>query len=323
MRNEGPFLLEWVVWQRLIGFTDVVVVTNHCTDRSPALLDALAEAGWCRHLRCEIAPGQPITAAKLALAHADPAVRQADWVMVCDVDEFLVIHGGQGRLSDLLPDAATAPFLGMSINWSVFGTAGRKVWEDGLTHRQCLRSGGEGHSMSRWVKSVFRQPGWFGQLGEHGPRRLRLARVGLAWGAPGMVWVNSAGEPVARWTPKGAYMRALPVELTTHARAQINHYMLRSVESFGLKRGTLSPVAGQDRYTQGYFRRANRNEVADYSALARTAEFDRLHALAMALPGVARLHHLCCADYVARLCHKAGRRPGDDPRHAFHLAAAG
>ncbi len=322
MRNEGPFIVEWVVWQRLIGFQDVVVVTNDCTDRSPQLLDALEAAGWCRHLRCDIPSGTKITATKLALASTHPAVRAADWVMVCDVDEFLVIHAGEGGLSDLLPEADGAPFLGMSVNWNVFGTSFRKTWEDGLTHRQFLRAGGEQASLSRMVKTIFRRPDWFGALGEHGPRRLNLKRAGQPWGSPGLTWVNSAGDLVPRWAPDAPYMRMLPTELTTHARAQINHYMLRSVESFELKRGTLSPVGGQDRYTQSYFRRANRNAVRDLSALTRADAFDRLHAEAMAVPGIARLHHLCCADYVAALCAKTGRPVAEDPRRAFHLRAA-
>ena len=44
MRNEGAFLLEWVVWYRLIGFSDILVVTNDCTDASPALLGAVQAA---------------------------------------------------------------------------------------------------------------------------------------------------------------------------------------------------------------------------------------------------------------------------------------
>lgn len=323
MRNEGPFIVEWVAWQRLIGFTDIVVVTNDCTDRSADLLDALAQAGWVQHLRCDVPQGRPITATKLRAAHALPVVRRADWVMVCDVDEFLVIHAGSGRLTDLLPAAADAPFLGMSINWQVFGTSGRQTWTDGPVHRQFLQAGGEGAEISRWVKSVFRQPKWFGSLGEHGPKRLNLGRAGVPWGAPGMGWVNAAGRPVPTWTPDGDYLRRMPRWLTTHQTAQVNHYMLRSVESFGLKAGTRSPVGGRDRYTDAYFEGADRNEVFDDAALRHTGAFDALFVQAMALPGVARLHHLCCADYVERLCAKAGRDVADDPRHAQHLSRAG
>jgi hypothetical protein len=54
MRNEGPFIVEWVTWYRMLGFTNIVVVTNNCTDHSPELLDALG-GGALDHspaLRC-------------------------------------------------------------------------------------------------------------------------------------------------------------------------------------------------------------------------------------------------------------------------------
>jgi hypothetical protein len=45
MRNEGPFIVEWVAWYRRLGFSDIVVVTNNCTDRSADLLDGPRLAG--------------------------------------------------------------------------------------------------------------------------------------------------------------------------------------------------------------------------------------------------------------------------------------
>ena len=66
----------------------------------------------------------------------------------------------------------------------------------------------------------------------------------------------------------------------------------------------------------------NRNERPDPSALAYRAAFAPIHAAAMALPGVRRLHHLCCADYVARLCAKAGRPVEADARWRHHMREA-
>lgn len=45
MRNEGPFILEWVAWYLMLGFDHIVVFYNDCTDHSPALLQALDAAG--------------------------------------------------------------------------------------------------------------------------------------------------------------------------------------------------------------------------------------------------------------------------------------
>ncbi len=321
MRNEGPFLLEWVCWYRMLGFTDILIVTNDCTDHSPELLDALQRAGWVTHLRCDVPPGEKIVARKLKLARSQPQVRRADWVLVCDVDEFLVIHRGAGLIGDLVPPADQAPFLGMAINWRVFGTSGHKTWSDGLVHRDFRRAGPLSHPISRWVKTIHRHADWFQSLGEHGPRDLYLPDTGLDWGAPGMAWVNAEGANIAEWQPEGRYLRTLPLALVTYKIAQMNHYMLRSDESFGLKRGTLSSVALADRYNGKYYRSANRNEERDSSALRYSDVFDQVHAQSMALPDVWRLHHLCCIDYLHRLSQKSGRSLKDDPRFAHHLAA--
>ncbi|MFT4152107.1 MAG: glycosyltransferase family 2 protein [Paracoccaceae bacterium] len=321
VRNEGPFLVEWVAWQRMLGFSRIVVVTNDCTDHSPELLDALQAAGWIVHLRRNVPGLRNVCGTKLAAAKRLRPVRRADWVMVCDVDEFLVVHTGGGRIADLIA-AVDEPFLGMAINWRVFGTSGRKAWEDGLIHRQFSRAAPRRHAANRWIKCVHGHADWFARLGEHGPRRLDLRAAGADWGAPGMRWVNSAGETLDQWQPDAPYLRRLHPGQVTHAAAQINHYILRSEESFGLKRGTKSAVAGVDRYTDDFFHKHNLNDEVDRAAIDLAPRFDPIHAQAMALPGVARLHHLCCADYAARLCEKAGRATSDDPRHAWHLRLA-
>lgn len=41
-RNEGPYLLEWIAWHRMIGFDDIIVLTHDCTDGSDVLLDLSA-----------------------------------------------------------------------------------------------------------------------------------------------------------------------------------------------------------------------------------------------------------------------------------------
>ena len=122
---------------------------------------------------------------KLAAAKALVPVKRADWVLVCDVDEFLVIHRGAGRISDLIP--SEADFLGMAINWRVFGTSGRVAWEDGLVHRQFLHAAKSEDASSAWVKTIHAQPKWFRRLGEHGPKRL-LPRHATDWGTGRKRW---------------------------------------------------------------------------------------------------------------------------------------
>jgi hypothetical protein len=317
MRNEGPFIVEWVTWYRMLGFTDIVVVSNDCTDRSPELLDALASAGWLHHIRCDVPDGQSITPRKLKAAQAHPAVRDADWLMIADVDEFLVIHCGAGLIGDLLAVADDPAILGLSINWKVYGTSGRKEFADAPVHQQFVYASTRDHGSSNSIKSIFRHSDWFQTLGEHGPKGLLPE-----YAAQPMRWITAAGKVVADWNPDGPYMRATPKALTSHKVAQINHYMLRSEETFSLKYRTLSPVALRNRYTRWYFKRANSGEEMDASAFRYADAFAAMQGQAMALPDVARLHHLCCADHIGLICDKAGKRAADDPRYQDHLAAA-
>lgn len=320
MRNEGPFLAEWVAWYRALGFTDIIVVTNDCTDHSPQMLDLMAAHGLVTHLRHEVPDRQQITARKLAAAKTLPQVAEADWVLVCDVDEFLVVHRGAGRITDLVAD--DADFLGMSINWKVFGTSGHLTYEDGLVHRQFTRCATTDDPSSTWVKSIHARPCWFRRLGEHGPKGL-LPRHARLWGGPGMRWVDATGRNLHDWHPESDYLRRVQPGRQDHSAAQMNHYIIRSDESFALKKGTLSPVAGKDRYTDAFYNRYNRNEAEDRSALARGHAFEAEHAAIMAIPGLRKLHHRCCADYVARLVQAKGGKPETDPRWRRHVEMAG
>jgi hypothetical protein len=233
-----------------------------------------------------------------------------------------VIHAGGGKLADLV--ALGAPgFLGMWINWRIFGSAGRTSWQDGLVHRQFPLAAAEDRPSGQWVKSLFRRPDAFGRLGAHGPAKLDMGVLGGIWGQDSLRWIDSAGRNLRIWEPGKPYMRLCPPKRVTFAAAQLNHYMIRARENFEMKRGMPSSAAGVDRYNDSYLRLYDRNDVEEQSALRYSAEFDALHSEAMALPGIARLHHLCCADLVLRIGAKFGFDGHADPRYRAHMNRVG
>lgn len=315
MRNEGPFIVEWVSWYRMLGF-QILVATNDCTDHSAELLDCLEGHGWLTHVRHQPPEGKhpKLWAYKTGRQH--PLSAKADWVLVCDVDEFLVLHVAD-TIQDFIGDGER-DFLGMAINWRCFGTARRQRYQDGLVHRQFRRCGPLGMTPNGSFKSLFRQPRAFQRWSDHTP-------IGLSgdWGAEGNIWVNSSGRHLERFDEKANHpIRHLYPAERVHEAAQMNHYILRSLDHFEMKRGTPSPSAGKDRYNDRFFKAHDRNGYKDESALRFADRFEPVHAKAMALPGVTRLHHLCCADYVARLCTHQGKPPQTDERWALHMAAA-
>ena len=48
VKDEAVFMLEWVAHHHLLGFDDICIYTNDCTDGTVALLSALEDAGYCR-----------------------------------------------------------------------------------------------------------------------------------------------------------------------------------------------------------------------------------------------------------------------------------
>ena len=86
VKNEGPFLLEWLAHHRAVGFTDFLVFSNDCDDGTDAMLDRLAELGWLTHLPNPGPWKEGPQWAALKRADAHPLVAQADWIAVIDVD---------------------------------------------------------------------------------------------------------------------------------------------------------------------------------------------------------------------------------------------
>jgi hypothetical protein len=315
MRNEGAFIVEWVTWYRMLGF-QVLIGTNDCTDHSVALLDSLAAAGWVTHFSHNPGTHPPKMSAHREM-RKQSQVAATDWMLICDVDEFLVVHAGDGSIRALL-DTIGRDFLGVALHWQCFGTGGNKIYVNGLVHRQFLRRGTARHGVNLSFKTLFKNPLRYKRYSDHGP-----FDFDGTWGEGTNNFVNAEGKFIPRFLTHKHPVRHGELDDITNVNAQMNHYIIRSDESFDLKRGMPSASAHIDRYTDNFYRARNRNGIEDTSALRYATAFDPLYAAAMALPNVAHLHHLCCADYVVRLCAKKGSDHRTDTRWLYHVGRAG
>jgi hypothetical protein len=317
VRDEGPFLLEWIAWYRMLGFDNMLVMHNDCTDHSPQLLQLLERAGVLVQKKNAPDPANAPQPQNHAVAARHRLVREANWVFVADVDEFLVIHTGD-RSASALADAVEGKAIGMAINWRIFGSGGEATWRDALVHRRFVRAGKVTARQNSCFKTFFKEPASFGKLRAHGP----VAWKGERWGDGERVFLLADGKPYPLYHPTRS-----PQNGTTHARmsntlAQVNHYAVQSHEQFAHKRGRPSAATREDRYTDDFFVRFDRNETPNEDALAYAAEFDAEYAGLTAIPGALRLHHLCCADQVAAMCEKRGDDPEADARYQMHLSKA-
>jgi len=65
MKNEAPYILEWVAHHLVIGFDHIVVLTNDCTDTTNAILTRLDALGYVTF--------QPNKKGRRGASHGDPA----------------------------------------------------------------------------------------------------------------------------------------------------------------------------------------------------------------------------------------------------------
>jgi Glycosyl transferase family 2 len=260
VKNEGAFLLEWLAHHRAIGITDFLVFSNDCVDGTDMMLNRLDAMGWLTHVPNPGPYDEGPQWAALKAADRHPLVRQADWLITFDVDEFINIHIGQRTLSDLM---AAVPQAGViALSWRLFGNAGVVAYEDRPVTETFL------HAAPRrlhwpWravmLKTLFRNDGSYRKLGVHRPRSPDPARKDNS------LWVDGSGNalPQALQT-KGMF---LDPRQDRYGLAQVNHYALGAVESFVLKAERGNSFANGEPLNLDYWTDRNFSDEPDHSIL--------------------------------------------------------
>lgn len=293
IRNEGPFLLEWIAYHRLIGVTDFLFFSNDCTDGSDLLLSQLADHGVLRHVAQEIVPGKSPQWQALQQVARTGATERHDWAMFCDVDEFPMVHVGGQTLTDAIA-AMPVDADAIALTWRLFGAGGQIWYRDIPVTGQFTRSAPPDlfHPIAgRSIKTLYR-PSRFHKPGVHRPKRPAAGPV--------PVWVDGAGRRLPESFARGDGQVALPWLTAGRSIIELNHYSLRSIESFLVKveRG----LANRRTRTidLGYWIERNFNTVENTAMAAWTARLAAEIAALRDLPGVAALHDQACAWHKAR-----------------------
>jgi len=299
MKNEAPFILDWVAHHLGIGATHFLVYTNDCTDNTNAILDRLQALGHVtrRDNPWDPASGKKPQHAALKDAVEQPCYAQADWILTIDVDEFVNIHVGDGTFSDFLR-AANYPNV-VSFTWKFFGNTGVDVYEDRPVTELFTRCAPEFIPKPRlgWgFKSMFHRTSPYTRIGVHRPLGIDAARVDE------VRWVNGSGRamPDMLLTNNGwrSTKRSLGYRLAT-----LNHYILRSAESFLVKRerGRINHTE----HDQGidYWARRNYTTETDDRILARAPITGAIRARLATDPDLARLHDQAVAWHKGRIAH--------------------
>ncbi|MDH2326768.1 glycosyltransferase family 2 protein [Cereibacter sp. SYSU M97828] len=317
MKDEGPFVLEWVAHHLAVGFTDLVVYTNDCSDGTDTMLMRLEAMGLAHH-RVNVIP-EGLRPQPSALNHAqdEPIVGESDWVMVFDADEFLSIRHGDGTLDPMIADAKAQGANGIVITWRIFGSGGVQHWSRDPVTEQYLMAAPPDWNKGWGVKTLFQFDPEYWKLGIHRPK---MKSKWLETEFPETVkWLNGSGREMESYF-KFRGWRSI-TRTIGYDWAQLNHYAVKSIDSYAIRKFRGNVNNKKDKYNADYWSLQDRNEVRDDTMLRYSAERKRIFDLLLTDPELNRLHFAAVERAETRLAEFKGT-PAYDELVAGLLAAS-
>jgi Glycosyl transferase family 2 len=224
VRNEGPWIVEWIAFYRAINFDNIIIFYNDSDDGSDALLRELDSAGLIHLVRNEVAPTvSPQKKAFNYSVHLLPIIHSHQWVCYFDADEFLWplvagIDTVDALIAHILKESTTHGSLSpeevsaILVHWRWFASSGQFEWSDGNVIERFVSSRPNAH-----VKAIARPEAIWSMDRLHCPTFSSFAKT-----------VDSSGYRLMAVKEQ--------VEPPRYENCQLNHYFAKSFEEFALKK---------------------------------------------------------------------------------------
>ncbi|WP_299591766.1 glycosyltransferase family 2 protein [uncultured Tateyamaria sp.] len=229
MKNEAPYIVEWVAYHRAMGVDNFLIYTNGCEDGTSEILDRLQEMGVLQHRNNDNWKGNSPQQYALNQSLKEPLIKNADWIIHIDVDEFMNVRTGNGTLQDFfdaVPDATN-----VAMTWRLFGHNGVTHLKDDFVIDQFDRCAPKYCPKPHTVwgfKTMFKNIGAYEKISCHRPNKLdpKFAKK--------VHWVNGSGKDMTKEAAENGWRSSK--KSIGYDLLQLNHYALRSAESFLIKR---------------------------------------------------------------------------------------
>ena len=297
MKDEAPYFLEWFAHHMAVGFTDILVYTNDCSDGTDDMLIRLEELGLGYHRRNDIPEGIKPQPSALKYAQVEPLVGAADWVLVFDADEFLCIKHGDGTLDGMIAEAEEKGANGIVITWRIFGSGFVEDWSRDPVTEQYLYAAPPLWNKGWGVKTLFKFDPEYWKLGIHRPK---MKNKHLKDGYPDTVqWLNGSGQPMEDYF-KFRGWRSIRRTLG-YDWAQMNHYAVKGIDAYAIRKFRGNVNNKKDKYNADYWALQDRNEVRDDTILRHAQRRAEIMAELLKDPVLNKLHFAALERVEARL----------------------
>lgn len=249
MKNESPYIHEWVAHYKLLGFDQIAIYENDSSDRTPHLLNTLQLNGHISYFKW---PSLDKKSPQLT-AYEDFLTRtNCDWVLYCDADEFLILNQHE-NVKDFLASFSNDVTC-VSINWHIFGSSGKEKREHGLVISRFQRASHFDFEVNKHVKSFVR------------PQSVTTMHIHAPTTSGRMVY--SDGSPLIFDHTQTGIAPEIKID-----QAVIHHYFTKTREEWEVKksRGNANrSIDARDkfiRYHNAMFAKHDRNDISVTTAL--------------------------------------------------------
>jgi len=240
VRNEGPYIHEWLTYHRAIGVERFTLYDNGSTD------DTLAEVARFGH-PVDVIPwpgsAQQVPAYRDMIANRR---HYAEWCAFIDVDEFLTPRGDDS-VPDILDNLPTDVGT-LYVHWLFFGSSGQETRQPGGALERFQRRAAFNFAPNCYGKSIARMSASPSLITSH---LIAAGRV-----------VNMAGDAIP--------MDGSAPERASHDGLALHHYFTKSQEEWMTRRALGRPAlpANHPDAIRGIdqFRAHDRNDVPDDTA---------------------------------------------------------
>lgn len=230
IKNEGPYLKEWIEYHKLIGVEHFYVYDNESTDTTKEILKPYIDSGMVTYIYY---PGRD----KQDAAYLDACRKYGDetkWMVVIDLDEFIVLHKTR-NLREFMAEFSEVSQV--SLHWVIYGSSGFEKKPDGLVLENFK---GHARFADFTPKSIFN------------PRAVADTWPHYMWVCG--KWVNENHQEFGGFSENSIQ------------KAQVNHYVIKSWEEFYNRKVARGRANGSSSYgndLREYFNKYDKNDVYD------------------------------------------------------------
>jgi hypothetical protein len=298
MKDEGHSLVEWVAYHKHIGFDNICVYTNDCSDGTDDMLIRLQELGWVQHFENDVPEGKKPQPNALTLATQNEEVVDSEWILTMDADEFVSIKVGRGWITDLIE--RIDPVAGaIAITWRFFGSDNITDWNPGLVIENYTHAAPDMFKKGWGVKTMFK-PYRDMKMGIHRPHIKKAKHepenAKLLFD---QLWLNGSGDPMPDEFSLSGWRSTKPT--LGYGMVELNHYGVKSFEAYLLRRVRGNVNNKEGKYDAAYFALFDRNEEENMNVLRHARGVKRRMAQILSDPVMRDLQDKALAFHAARV----------------------